>query len=295
MFVDIDTLTTGEDYLLDYGLLLEDLLVYQALPYGDEPGQLTWDDIETRRPDSTDTTLENWIRYPAFPGRSEAALIFQRELLEQLQRYTTTIDDPHWQKRLWLAIARGLLLLAGRQLLSHTVEPRRRPNVSKVVQDLKLVQVTYAEALRLLHELHEHLESKETTPLPVAPFPGAHRPPPARFTSSSDSEIGPLLEAITRELGEAVGRQAVPDAPYLLDFATRPHQRVFARLHIKHKASALYLPYPAEQLDDPHQLLQPLTDSPWLTRLPLTPALSVSAVMVVLKQAFHLAAGGPIQ
>src|SRR6185369_4382525 len=44
-FVDIETLSTAQDYLVDYGLLLEDVAIYQSLPYADERGRVTWDEI----------------------------------------------------------------------------------------------------------------------------------------------------------------------------------------------------------------------------------------------------------
>ena len=292
-FVDIDTLTSGEDYLLDYGLLLEDLLVYQALPYADEPGQIPWDAIQTRRPASTATTLENWIAYPAFPGHAEAARWFQRELLGQARRYAEEIEDPYWQQRLWLAIARGLLLLASRQLVSQAIEPRRRAEPQKLINDLKLVQVAYAESLRLLHELNEHLESKETLPLPALPFPGEHRPA-SRPASLTGNEIAALLEAITHEWGEAVGRQSPPATPYFIDYETRPNRQVFARIHTKTNASSLYLPYAPEQLDDPHHLVQPTTEGHWPARIALAPNTPLPAVLLLVKQAYHLAAGGPV-
>jgi hypothetical protein len=155
--VDIETLAPAEDYLVDYGLLLEDLAVYQSLPYGAEPGRLEWADI--RGGDS--------LTYPPFPQASQAVVMFQERLLEELGWFAAAIGDLHWRERLWLAVARGLLLLAARQSGSLRVEPRGR------AEALKLVQVAYAECLRLLDHLARHLQGQAE--LPALPFGGESR------------------------------------------------------------------------------------------------------------------------
>lgn len=176
-FVDIDTLTNTADYIVDYGLLLEDLAVYQSLPYGEEAGRVRWEDIQVHRPQSSsDEAFESRITYPAFPCSSEAVVYFQRKLVEHLTRFAESHKDPNWKQRLWLATARGLLLLASRQVSSRTLHPHRRSSGATLLNDLRLVQVAYAEALRLMHELSEHLGSKEGLPLPELPFPGQHQP-----------------------------------------------------------------------------------------------------------------------
>lgn len=295
MFVDIETLTSAEDYIVDYGLLIEDAVVYQSLPYGEEAGRLNWDDIQTTRPGNLANTLDNWIVYPAFPQQSEATLIFQRELLKYLEEYAKELDDKNWKKRLWLAIARGLLLLASRQLTSHTVEPRRRPTGHKLVNDIKLVQVTYAEAIRLLHELYEHLEQKEASPLPDVPFPGKHRspPPPRQPQTTEPGLVGTLLQTIGEEWGDAVDRQQAPETPYYIDYSTQPAHRMFARIHTRGKEIILYLACRPDQLDDPYRLAQPANAemNGLLTRIPLTSALPISSIMALVRQAYQLALG----
>ncbi|MEP7358557.1 MAG: hypothetical protein ABI847_15015, partial [Anaerolineales bacterium] len=119
-FVDIETLSSAQDYLVDYGLLLEDSALYQSLPYGEERGRVTWDEVAAGDHEPGTDQPDHWINYPAFP-HSEAVIGFQHELLQRLKTFAEAQGDEHWQPRLWLSIARGLLLLASRQLSSHTV------------------------------------------------------------------------------------------------------------------------------------------------------------------------------
>lgn len=289
-FVDIDTLTNAEDYILDYGLLLEDVAVYQALPYGSERGRLEWDLIETSRPTNTSRSLENWITYPPFP-QSEAIVIFQRELLRQLQDYAERLQDTGWQSRLWLAIARGLMLLAARQLASHTVEPLRRSDGAKLVNDIKLVQVAYAEALRLLRELLEHL--KQTQPLPTLPFPGLHRSLTPLSPTTGGNWLSELRDAIGQAFQGQAEWQAVEHTPFV-DLVANAHQQAFARLNTKPEAPALYLLAQRNHLNDPQHLAQAsilqdevarLKPAGFLaTRIRLTPYLVASDILDLLRQ-----------
>lgn len=247
-FVDIETLSSSDDYIVDYGLLIEDIAVYQSLPYGSERGRVGWEDIEIGQ---TGDAGENRIKYPAFP-RSEAVVAYQAEVLRRLRAYAETIGDAGWQARLWLAIARGLLLLATRQLTSNTVEPQRRMHSPRYVNDVRLVQTTYAEAIRLLRELVEHLNSRKGTPLPDLPFPGEHRAP------ASDAQAAPLaalLDSLTLALGEGVERRPVTERPDLTDFVTRSGQHLLARVALQDQPPVIYLGAKPEQLNDPHGLV----------------------------------------
>jgi len=252
-FVDIETLTSAEDYVVDYGLLLEDVALYQSLPYGGERGRMEWDEIQTTRPGNPAQTLDNYIAYPPFP-RSEAVLAFQAELLGGLRAYAEALGDEGWQRRLWLAIARGLLLLASRQLTSHTIEPQRRSRGPRYVNDTKLVQVAYAEALRLLRELTEHLSVRKATPLPALPFPGEHQPSAA----ATPAPVAALITALGASLGDRAERRAVAERPYLTDYVTRSGQRLIARVHTQAAAPVLYLAARPDQLIDPQHLAAPL-------------------------------------
>ena len=252
-FVDIETLSSADDYVVDYGLLIEDIAVYQSLPYGSERGRVGWEDIEIGlgNPDSGD----NKIKYPAFP-RSEAVVAYQTELLRHLRGYAEGLGDTGWQARLWLAIARGLLLLATRQLTSNTVEPQRRMHSPRYVNDVRLVQTTYAEAIRLLRELVEHLNSRKGNPLPDLPFPGTHRP---AGSEPQDVPLMGLLEALTQALGENVERRPVTERPDLVDYVTRLDQNLLARLALQDEPPVVYLAARPEQLADPHGLVGPLS------------------------------------
>lgn len=154
-FVDLETLTYSDDYLTDYGLLFEDVVIYRYLPRGQRPDALTANDIEIG---------SRLVNYPAIPRGAESVMYFQTCLLEQIGGFAQTVGDTYYKPRLWLAIVRNLIQLVARQL--PITEPMRRPEM------LKLSLVAYAEAVRLLDELAAHLEAPEAVHLPLLPFRG---------------------------------------------------------------------------------------------------------------------------
>jgi hypothetical protein len=276
--------------VVDYGLLIEDIAVYQSLPYGSERGRVGWEDIEIGS--AGGEGAPNRIKYPAFP-RSEAVVAFQSELLRHLRAYADSLGDTGWQARLWLAIARGLLLLATRQLTSNTVEPQRRMHSPRYVNDVRLVQTSYAEAIRLLRELVEHLNSRKGSPLPDLPFPGEHRP------AAGEPQAAPLaalLDSLTQALGDGVERRPVVERPDLTDFVTRAGQHLLARVALQVDPPVVYLGARPEQLADPHQLAAPLTQedgavlAPGLSsRVALAEGVTPDQVVDLVRQAQELA------
>lgn len=159
-FVDLETLSYSDDYLTDYGLLLEDVALYRFLPRGQRPDALTADEIAVG-PDR--------IHFPPIPRAADSILFFQLCLLNQIDSYAASVGDPNYKPRLWLAIVRNLIQLVARQL--PLPDPHRHD------ETLKLSLVAYAEAVRLLHELTAHLDSPDAHPLPALPFSGAARNP----------------------------------------------------------------------------------------------------------------------
>jgi len=280
-FVDIDTLTNTEDYIIDYGLLIEDLAVYQSLPYYDDPGRLEWDEIQTSKPNNPHDTLDNWVKYPAFPQRSDGIVLFQNQLLSHLQDYATDINDSNWKERLWLAIARGLLLLSNRQLKSYAVEPHRRSS------NLKLVQVTYVEAVRLLHELIDSLDKKKKIPLPDLPFPGEHRP----ILSSTDERgtVTAIIEVLSQEFGDVLEHDPNSKMPYFVDYFLRKDHRLFARVFTKHKSSSLYLRLPLSEIGEMKNLIQPSGDDDLPVCLPITSNTTLNDLVSIVRQALQFA------
>ena len=285
-FVDIETLASAHDYIVDYGLLIEDVAIYQSLPYGTERGRVTWDEIVTGQSEGADGPPDSWITYPAFP-RSEAVLAFQVQLLQHLKSFAEGLGDENWQPRLWLATARGLLLLASRQLSSHSVAPQRQSNGPRYVNDARLVQLAFVEALRLLRELCDHLDPSQSAPLPPAPFPGQQAIP---------SEIPASVAALAAALGEGSDRRAVTGQPRLTDYITRPGEKLFARVHTVDSAPVIYLAGRPEDFVDPQHLAQPLDAGdvtvapPGLsTRANLDAAEALPHIMELVRQARELA------
>jgi hypothetical protein len=246
-FVDIETLTTAQDYVVDYGLLIEDVAIYQSLPYGSERGRVSWDEIMTGQLEGKAGETGTWLTYPAFP-RSEAVVAFQTELLRHLRNFAEELDDASWQPRLWLATARGLLLLANRQLSSQAVTPRRSRE-PRYVNDAHLVQLAFAEALRLLRELADHLDPNGAAPLPAVPFPGEQSTAP-----EASEAVATLMAALAEELGEEAERRAVSGQPQLADYVTRPGERLFARLFALDANPVIYLAGRPEDFVDPQHL-----------------------------------------
>ena len=251
-FVDIETLTTAQDYVVDYGLLLEDVAIYQSLPYGSERGRVSWDEIATGEMQGEHDGLESWLSYPGFP-RSETVVAFQVELLRHLGNFAEELQDESWQPRLWLATARGLLLLASRQLSSHAVAPQRHSQGPRYVNDARLVQLAFAEALRLLRELAAHVDPAEAAPLPAVPFPGEQAAP-----ADASEAVATLMAALAEELGEAAERRTVTGQPQLADYVTRPGERLFARLVALDSRPVIYLAGQPEDFVDPQHLAQRL-------------------------------------
>jgi hypothetical protein len=250
-FVDIETLATAQDYVVDYGLLLEDVAIYQSLPYGAERGRVSWDEITTGHTGSEADAPEDWLAYPAFP-RSEAVVRFQLELLRHMRNFAEELGDTGWQPRLWLATARGLLLLASRQLSSQAVAPRRSMG-PRYVNDGRLVQLAFAEALRLLRELAEHVDPDQAAPLPGMPFPGQQTTPP-----EASEAVASLMSALSEELGADAERRAVSGQPQLADYVTRPGERLFARLYALDSRPVIYLAGQPEDFVDPQQMAKRL-------------------------------------
>ncbi len=250
-FVDIETLATAQDYVADYGLLLEDVAIYQSLPYGAERGRVSWDEIVTAPRETEAGASEDSLNYPAFPC-SEAVVTFQAALLRHLSDFAAELEDESWQPRLWLATARGLLLLATRQLSSHAVAPRRSHG-PRYVNDTRLVQLAFAEALRLLHEWAEHLDGGQAAPLPPLPFPGEQTSPP-----EASAAVAGLLAALAEELGERAERRAVSGQPHLADYVTRPGERLFVRVDARDLRPVLYLAGQPGDFVDPQHLVGPL-------------------------------------
>jgi hypothetical protein len=154
-FVDLETLSYTDDYLIDYGLLFEDVALYRYLPRGQRPDALTTNDIDAGA---------DHVNYPAIPRGADSVLYFQTCLLDQISTFAQTVGDTHYKPRLWLAIVRNLVQLIARQL--PLSDPLKRPEL------LKLSAVAYAEAARLLSDLATYLDAPETARLPMLPFPG---------------------------------------------------------------------------------------------------------------------------
>lgn len=285
-FVDLEGLTLDEDYLVDYAILLEDVAFYRLLPHKDYRGRISWDDIQTNPPGGKPDEIANLIRYPAFPLESNAALQFQRELTRHIHEFAVLMGDTYWRERLWLAVAKALILLGSRQMISHTLEHRGQS------EGLRLVLLTYAEAIRLLDELLNYFKTGES--LPEIPFPGPHRLPEECSTISSNGDLIQDLRSLFKRLGPDVSFQHVPDAPAWIRYYAGSAKKPFAELRTSEKKGQpirLILFCPRDQLTDPAQLVSGMTEdgTGWIVS---KSALAKSAAVWCLIQSAYQAAGG---
>ncbi|TAH53485.1 MAG: hypothetical protein EYC68_03020 [Chloroflexota bacterium] len=171
-FIDLEHLSYDQDYLVDYGLLLEDVAFYRYMPDRETRGAIGMDQILVQIPGAEPEGLvERWdvplLRYPSFPPSTQMAMTFQYELLDELRDFADAVKDEHWKPRLWLNTARALTLLSVRRFMPAGGALRSN-------DDWALVAMIYAETVRLLSELVQFLD--DDVPLPNVPFPGALRP-----------------------------------------------------------------------------------------------------------------------
>lgn len=175
--IDLEMLADDDDYITDYGLLLEDAAIYLYLPHIkiSDHHNLSPNDIvfvtESSKTTGGDAARlpSNRIIYPPLPRDSRAIQLFQETLLKRLEEYAKNIGDDYWKERLWLAMARSLLVLGSRQLERHEKEPQGSD------KRYKSILICFAEAARLLGELADRLSAPERGKLPSIPFSGWQR------------------------------------------------------------------------------------------------------------------------
>lgn len=243
-FVDVETLAVGQDYLMDYALLLEDIAFYRALPEHDPHTRIRANDWHIQI--AGENAVKNSARYPWFPQQCEAALVLQQELLARAQAFAEAMGDEFWRERLWLAIAKSLLMLMERQ--SHS--GRLRPQTPNAVE---YVIIAYAEAARLLNELVQARD--KNTPLPNLPFGG-------KRAAAREIELPGLIQRVKEsfaQLPHVTLRQG--EYPAWLNYYTPDASKPFAqfRTSIKQGDVALYLYAPPQYLTDPAQIISDAT------------------------------------
>jgi hypothetical protein len=189
--IDLDKLDDTGDYILDIALLIEDIALFRRLFDRDYHHYL--------RPEQVDfPTGAAQLAYPLFV--SEAAVLFQGLLLERVGAFAAELGDRHYQARLWLAIALYLLRL-----------------VEKADQ-IKTGAVLYAEAVKLLHALVEHLQTGK--PLPSIPITrdSARTSDPARAGDPAGLRVSGPAPALPvtgdgARTGASVGAPTSPGGP----------------------------------------------------------------------------------
>ncbi len=143
-FIDLDKIDVSGDYLLDAALLIEDVALFRR--YFDDKYRfyLRPEDI---RLDPGETNI-------SYPTRvTETAIIFQQAIMEQVASFAQTCNDHHYRERLWLGIALHLLRLVEKQA------------------DLRMAVSLYAEAIKLLDALVDHLNDRRSLPqLPIEQY-----------------------------------------------------------------------------------------------------------------------------
>ncbi len=257
-FVDVESLVKHEDYLADYAILLEDVAFYRLLPHRDPLARMSWDDVRTSRAGTEPTELENYLSYPVFPVNSETAIYFQSELVKSVGEFAYSIDDKFWKERLWFAIAKALILLARRQLISRALPLEHRGQPA----DFRTVLLAFAEAIRLLHELVNHLDPKIGEPLDDIPFPGRYRSPEERPRSAQNDRLIQEIKSLFAQL-ENVRQRHVDGAPAWIRYYAGATERPFAEFRTRQKKDKpiiLILFAPHASFADPRHLISELTE-----------------------------------
>jgi hypothetical protein len=270
-FVDLEMLQDDDDYLNDYGLLLEDVAIYLYLPHLRHTQGLTIDDV-VALPDPVSHT--NAINYPILPRDSETIIAFQHLLLQRLKGFADQIDDKRWKERLWLAIVRNLLILGSRQTLYHEKDPRRHE------ERYRSILVCFAEAARLLNELIVRLDTPERGELPEIPFTGQLRAPlPPPFP------LRDLRQAIMT-LDPRIDHHTLPDQPYVTEYMLG--DRVLAKLNTGKKPVELLLPGQLNDYTAPFGLFQITNSEPGWLLVVLKADLTMNEVLNLIRQAINL-------
>ncbi len=263
-FVDLETLSYIDDYLADYGLLLEDVALYRYLPRGQRPNCLSRDEI---------VTAPGRIDYPYLPRQADSILRFQSDLIKQIETFAGSLGDIRFKLRLWLAIARNLILLASRQIPTQPLDGQGREDA------LKLVMVAYAEAIRLLDELIAHLNSPERVPLLDLPFTGQPNP-----RASLPFPLDTLQEAIL-QLDVSIIQRQPPDDPGITQYLIE--DKPFAEINTSLEPPRLSLAGRPEQYVNAIHLARPGDSADII--IPLLPATSLDDAIGLVRQAYFLA------
>ncbi len=280
-FIDVEYFASDQDYLMDYALLLEDLAFYQYLWHRPNTARLDPDQVVVT-PSHT-TNARDTLTYPPFPIRSEAALLFQRTLLEQLSAFAHSINDENWKPRLWLAIAHALLMLLERQTRSKRLNGDGREN-------LKLVLVIYAEAVRLLDEL----VAAEARPQQLAelPFTGKHAAPREMYERVLMRHIVQRLKTLPHVIV-----RSHPEIPPWLQFFVGNRQKLFAEFHTKTKEAPktpleLILFAPQAALQDPENIIATRNSEGGFV-IPKSRLVNYDAIQALIENAYQYALETP--
>lgn len=143
-FIDLDKIDKSGDYILDAALLIEDVALFRR--YFDDKYRFYL------RPE--DINLDPGETKISYPTRvTETAIIFQQAILERVASFAQTCNDHYYRERLWLGIALHLLRLVEKQA------------------DLRMAVSLYAEAIKLLDALVDHLNDRRALPqIPIEQY-----------------------------------------------------------------------------------------------------------------------------
>ena len=244
-FVDVETMGGGQDYLMDYALLIEDVAFYRTFLIDEEDKRRRAGDWKIRVAGDLSGETRNSVQYPFFPQSSEAAIVFQREILRQIKHFAERMGDETWQPRLWLAIAKSLIMLLDRQTQSKRLSAQRALDVEQVI-------VGYAEAVRLLNELVTVLEGRGRIALPELPFS-------SKRVILRDREMPELIKQVKDVFAQLpnVTLKNNPEASAWLDYYTPSALKPFAQFRTSSKQGDVAVLFfaPLQSLSDPTRLL----------------------------------------
>lgn len=229
--IDLDKLEENGDYILDFAQLLEDIAAFRFIFDENNRQYLRTDTIDFG-------SGQNHITYPPFG--TDATRLFQEWLLAEIAAFADAIEDVNWKQRFWLGTAMHLMSLINKQ------------------HDVQHAAVLYVEAVRLLDELVQSLDSQ--TALPAIPFRAEH--PIDDFPSAADETVQTLLMplhesilALESTLRHPISVDIKPSGKmmrYFLDKETRP----VIVIDGKKNPPKVLLGGDQQGIDDPRGLLQ---------------------------------------
>lgn len=273
--IDLDHLNEDGDYIQDLALLLEDVSVFRFLFYERYRFHVDKDQIAFVSDAAEQAVIENKIEYRPFS--SEAVRLFQQRILRNVSTYAGAIGDESWKERLWLALAKSLVYLVGRQT------------------EKEYATVLYVEAVKLIDSLVAYLD--KDIPVETLPFPGRHpagvktKAGPAAVGLPAWYETGSVLAYVHNGIiaFDPSVKFEVTSSGRVTQYYTSSGQHPFAIIDGKKQPPSVLLACSPQMLKDPVGMTETRdTGSAFRIVLRVSAETEAASVLGLIRQAFEL-------